>query len=81
MITTPGCCNRLSDREVVFYSVMFRSGSLMQQLSLCKLQQVKLRFSFKLSNLHFCDGWVEPGFYMSVRSSYIKAILPLVCLL
>lgn len=83
MGTTPGRCNCVSDSEVVFYSLMFHLGSVMQQISLCKLQQVKLCWSSAVNSLiwFFCYGWVEPGFYMSVRSTYVKAILPLVCLL
>ena len=79
MGTTPGHCNCVSDSNVVFYSLMFHLGGVMQQISLCKLQQVKQKFICELRNLHFCYGWVEPGFYMSVRSTYVKAILPLVC--
>lgn len=79
MGTTPRHCNCVSDSEVVFYSLMLHLGSVMLQISLCKLQQVKWRFSCELPNLLFCYGWAEPGFYMSVRSTYIKAILPLVC--
>lgn len=51
MGTTPGRCNCVSDSEVVFYSLMFHLGSVMQQISLCKLQQVKLCWSSAVNSL------------------------------
>lgn len=78
MGTTPGRCNCVSDSEVVFHSLTFHLGSVMQQISLCKFQQVKRRFSCELPDLRFCYGWVEPGFY-ECQEHLRKAVLPLVC--
>ena len=63
MGTTPGCCNCLSDSKVVFCSLTFRLGSVTQQTSLCKLEQMKGRFSCGLPNLLLLL-WMGPAWLL-----------------